>query len=104
MGANDFALSPDGKQLAFVGSVNEPINSYTQPDLFTIDLTPNAQPRNLTSGFDWDIGAPVFGDNGSPRAGGSNLPVWSADGKSILEIFSRQGGRISAASMPRAAR
>ncbi len=91
MGANDFALSPDGKQLAFVASVNEPVNSYTQPDLFTIDLAPNAQAKNLTSGFDWDIGSPVFGDNAPPRAGGSLSPVWSLDGKNILELFSRQG-------------
>ncbi|MDQ2919621.1 MAG: DPP IV N-terminal domain-containing protein, partial [Verrucomicrobiota bacterium] len=91
MGTTDFVLSPDGKQLAFIGSANEPVNSYTQPDLWTIDLTPNAQPHNLTSGFDWDISSPVFGDNGAPRAGGSILPVWSADEKSILELFSRQG-------------
>ncbi|MGZ5021734.1 MAG: S9 family peptidase [Chthoniobacterales bacterium] len=91
MAANDFALSPDGKQLAFVAAVDEPVNSYTQPDLWTIDLTPEAKPRNLTSGFDWDISSPVFGDNSSPRASGGNVPIWSADGKSILEIFSRQG-------------
>lgn len=102
MGTNDFALSPDGKRLAFVGAVNEPVNSYTQPDLWVMDLTPEAKPRNLTSGFDWDIASPVFGDNGSPRAGGSTSPIWSADGKSILEIFSRQGrtniGRFDADS------
>ncbi|MDQ6622737.1 MAG: S9 family peptidase [Verrucomicrobiota bacterium] len=102
MGTNDFALSPDGKQLAFVASVDEPVNSYTEPDLWVLDLTANATPRNLTSGFDWDISSPVFGDNSAPRAGGGNLPVWSADGKSILEIFSRQGrtnlGRFDVAS------
>ncbi len=102
MGTNDFALSPDGKQLAFVAAVNEPVQSYTEPDLWVIDLTPDAKPRNLTSGFDWDISFPVFGDNGPPRAGGGNLPIWSADGKSILEIFSKQGrtniGRFDVAS------
>ncbi len=100
MDVNDLALSPDGKQLAFIASVNEPVNSYTQPDLWTIELTPNAQPRNLTGGFDWDVAAGVFGDNSSPRAGGGNVPIWSADGKSILEIFSKQGrtnlGRFNA--------
>ena len=67
------------------------MQSYTEPDLWVIDLTPDAKPRNLTSGFDWDISFPVFGDNGPPRAGGGNLPLWSADGKSMLEIFSKQG-------------
>ncbi|MBA2242507.1 MAG: S9 family peptidase [Chthoniobacterales bacterium] len=102
MEMSDLALSPDGKQLAFVGSKNEPVSSYMQPDLWVMDLTPNAQPRNLTAGFDWDLAAGVFGDNGAPRAGGGNLPIWSGDGKSILEIFSKEGrtnlGRFDVAS------
>ena len=102
MDANDLALSPDGKSLAFIASVNEPVNSYTQPDLWTVELTPNAKPRNLTGGFDWDLAAGVFGDNAAPRAGGGNTPIWSADGKSILEIYSKQGrtnlGRFDAAT------
>ncbi|MDQ6860680.1 MAG: S9 family peptidase, partial [Verrucomicrobiota bacterium] len=91
MGVNDMELSPDGKRVAFVASVNEPVNSYTQPDLWVMEVAPNAQPKNLTGAFDYDITNPVFGDNGPPRAGGGTPPVWSADGKSIYEIFSRQG-------------
>ncbi|MFL6530877.1 MAG: S9 family peptidase [Chthoniobacterales bacterium] len=102
MGVSDLSLSPDGKQLAFVASVDEPVNSYTQPDLWVMDLAPNAQPKNLTASFDFDVTNPVFGDNAAPRAGGSTPVVWSADSKSIYEIFSRQGrtniGRFDAAT------
>lgn len=91
MGINDPALSPDGKRLAFTASATEPVQSYTQPDLWVLELTPNAQPKNLTAGFDWDVGAGVFGDNAAPRGGGGNPPIWSADGKSILHIFSKEG-------------
>lgn len=91
MGIDEIALSPDGRQFALVASANQPVNSYTQPDLWVMDATPNAQPRNLTMPFDWDVASGVFGDNGSPRAGGGNPPIWSADGQSILQIFSRQG-------------
>ena len=33
----------------------------------------------------------MFGDNGAPRAGGGNVPIWSPDGKSIVENFAREG-------------
>ncbi|MEO5720825.1 MAG: S9 family peptidase [Chthoniobacterales bacterium] len=91
MGMDSPTLSPDGKRLAFMGSVNEPVNSYTQPDLWVLELTKDAQPKNLTSEFDWDVGSGVFGDNGTPRAGGGTEPTWSADGKSIVHIFSKEG-------------
>ena len=85
------ALSPDGKQVAFTGSVEQPVNSYTQPDLWVMDLAKDAKPRNLTEKFDWDVGSSVFGDNGSPRAGGGNQPIWTADGKGIVENFAKEG-------------
>lgn len=85
------ALSPDGKQVAFTASVEQPVNSYTQPDLWVMDLTKDAKPRNLTEKFDFDVGSSVFGDNGAPRGGGGNKPIWTADGKGILENFSRDG-------------
>jgi dipeptidyl aminopeptidase/acylaminoacyl peptidase len=91
MSAGGMALSPDGKQVAFTASVEQPVNSYTQPDLWVLDLVKDAKPRNLTASFDWDVGASVFGDNGSPRAGGGNLPIWTADGKSIIENFAKEG-------------
>jgi dipeptidyl aminopeptidase/acylaminoacyl peptidase len=91
MDAGGFALSPDGKQVAFTASAAEPVNSYTQPDLWIVDLVKDAKPRNLTGGFDWDVGASVFGDQGSPRGGGGSVPLWSPDGKSIVENFAKEG-------------
>jgi dipeptidyl aminopeptidase/acylaminoacyl peptidase len=92
MGVGGFALSSDGKQLAFIGSVvHKPVNSYTQPDLWVMDMTPNAKPRNLTANFDFDIGGGLTGDNVAPRAGGGNPPVWSADGRSINTVYLKEG-------------
>jgi dipeptidyl aminopeptidase/acylaminoacyl peptidase len=91
MNAGGFSLSPDGKQLAMVGSVAQPVKSYSQPDLWVMDLAPGAKPKNLTTNFDFDIGAGVGGDNTAPRAGGGSLPVWSADGRSITVVFAKEG-------------
>ncbi|HYJ46259.1 MAG TPA: prolyl oligopeptidase family serine peptidase, partial [Pyrinomonadaceae bacterium] len=91
MNAGEFSMSPTGKQLAFVASTNQPVNSYTQPDLWVVDVAPNARPRNLTGGFDYDVGSGVGGDNAPPRAQGSSPPVWPEDGRGIIEVYAREG-------------
>ncbi|MFL6537283.1 MAG: S9 family peptidase [Chthoniobacterales bacterium] len=102
LGAQGLTLSPDGKQIAFTASVNQPVNSYTEPDLWVMDVASNAKPKNLTAQYDFDVGVGVFGDNSPPRAGGGNRPLWSADGKSILQVVGREGrtflGRFDAAT------
>jgi dipeptidyl aminopeptidase/acylaminoacyl peptidase len=96
MDIDNLSLSPDGKQIAFVASTTEPINSYTQPDLWIVDLTPNAKPRNLTANFDFDVGAGVFGDNAAPRGGGRNVPIWTTDQHSLIEVCGKEGKTILA--------
>jgi dipeptidyl aminopeptidase/acylaminoacyl peptidase len=94
MDAAGFALSPDGKQLAFIASIGRPVKSYQQPDLWVIDITPNARnskPRNLTAEFDYDVGGGLTGDNTAPRGGGGNPPVWTADGRSIIGVYTKEG-------------
>ena len=91
MDIDNLSLSPDGKQIAFVASTTQPINSYTQPDLWIVDLTPNAKPRNLTANFDFDVGSGVFGDNSPPRGGGRNSP--NLDGRRTQRDRSLWQGR-----------
>jgi dipeptidyl aminopeptidase/acylaminoacyl peptidase len=92
-GGGALSLSPDGKQVAFLAATNQPINSYTEPDLWILDLSPNAKPRNLTADFDFDVDGFVIGDSSSPRAGGSNKPVWTPDGKGLIAVYSKEGKR-----------
>ncbi|HBB86609.1 MAG TPA: S9 family peptidase [Blastocatellia bacterium] len=91
MGAGAFAVSPNGKQIAFVASVGQPVTSYTQPDLWVSDIAANAKPRNLTGSFDYDVGSGVGGDNAPPRAGGGSPPVWTADGRGIIAVYAKEG-------------
>ena len=40
--SQDLAVSPDGKRLAFRGTLGEPPRSFAQPDLYVVDLTAGA--------------------------------------------------------------
>lgn len=91
MNSGGYTLSPDGKQLAFVASKNKPVQSYTQTDLWVIDTTAGAQPRNLTKEFDHDVASGVGGDNAPPRGGGGGGLAWTADGKFILAVCAKEG-------------
>ena len=90
-GGGALSLSPDGKQVAFTASTTRPINSYTQPDLWVLDLLPNAKPRNLTANFDFDVPGFVIGDSAPPRAGGQNKAIWTPDGKGLIAVYTKEG-------------
>ncbi len=92
MGVGALSLSPDGTRFAFNASVvHTPVKSYTQPDLWTLELTPNAQPKNLTASFDYDIGGGLTGDQAPPRAGGGNIPLWDRDSREIFVTYAKEG-------------
>ena len=88
------SLSPDGKQLAFCASVNEPVQSYTQPDLWVMDLAADAKPRNLTATFDYDVCSGVGGDQGTPRAAGGDRIAWTSGpsgGSAVITTVAHEG-------------
>src|SRR6266481_1157760 len=85
------SLSPDGKQIAFIASTTQPINSYTQPDLWVLDLLPNAKARNLTANLDLDVGGFLIADSSPPGGRGRNAPIWTADGKGLIEVYAKEG-------------
>jgi dipeptidyl aminopeptidase/acylaminoacyl peptidase len=91
MGVGGITLSPNGRQMAFAGSVSQPVRSYSQPDLWVMDVVQNAKPRNLTAGFDYDVSSGVGGDNSPPRGGGGGGLAWSPDGRSIITVYAKEG-------------
>ncbi len=89
--ADDLSPSPDGKRLAFVGAADVlPTRSYTESDLFVLDL-PGGEVRNLTASYDGGIGEALTGDQRSPRGRSSTAPIWDRDGRSLLVISAREG-------------
>jgi len=91
MGVFGLVLSPDGRRFAFHGSVEEPVRSYSQPDLWLLDVSPGAKPENLTAKYDFDLGSSVFGDNAPPRGGRGRDIHWSPDGRWVYDIIEKQG-------------
>lgn len=91
MNIGDLTLSPDGRRLAFHASANQPVRSYSQPDVWVMDLTPSAQPSNLTANYDFDMGDSVFGDNAAPRGGNGRTLHWSPDGRWLFDSVARVG-------------
>ena len=91
MGIRDMVLSPDGRKMAFHGSITQPVRSYSQPDLWVMDVAHDAQPKNLTANYDFDMGSSVFGDNAAPRGGHGRSLYWSSDGRSLFDTIEKQG-------------
>jgi dipeptidyl aminopeptidase/acylaminoacyl peptidase len=83
--------SPDGKRVAFRVMPGEPVRSYTPTDLYVVDLDTKTPPRNLTSDCDFDLGGGLTGDQHPPRGSSASRPVWSGDGKSVIDRVARKG-------------
>lgn len=91
-GMRDYTISPDGKRVAFAGSLTgNPVNSYTQPDLFVADLVAGAKAKNLTATYDFDIGGGIGGDQHSPRGASPGGVFWSKDGRALYVNVAEHG-------------
>ena len=100
---SEFALSADGKRLAFQGTPRgEPVRSYDQPELYVNDVGSATAPRLLTGAYDGDVGGGLTGDQRAPRGSLSASPIWSRDGRSIFVRTADHGRanlqRVDAAS------
>ena len=89
--AIDLAPSADGRTIAFQGNANTtPVQSYTQSDLFIVDVATGAV-KNLTIADDSDIGGGLTGDQRAPRGGSAAHPEWTPDGTALLVVSASHG-------------
>ena len=86
-----YAFDRLGKRIAFTGAVNaKPLRSFDQNDLFLAEA-PGATARNLTGGYDFDVGDGIAADQHAPRGGLPTTPLWSADGRAVFVRVAEQG-------------
>ena len=87
-----FSFSRDGKQIAFGGSLtHQPVQSYTQPDLFVTQNEKDAAVRNLTANYDFDIGGGIGGDQHAPRGESPGGVIWSKDDRTLIVNVAEHG-------------
>ncbi len=86
---NTPSLSPDGRSFAFSGFVNPPRRqSHTQSDVFVFS---DGREKNLTAGYDEEIGSGLAGDQRPPRGGSPRPIVWSRDSRSVIVVTTKHG-------------
>jgi len=91
MEISELVLSPDGRKFAFHGEIAQPVRSYSQPDLWVMDVAPDATPHNLTAEYDFDMGSVVGGDNAAPRGGRGLGLFFSPDARYLFDLVEKQG-------------
>ncbi len=88
----EVSASPDGRRIAFVGALHgSPVRSYSQPDLWVADVVPGSTPKNLTAGYDADVGGGIGGDQAAPRGENRKPILWSRDGASLIVVSAEHG-------------
>jgi len=91
-GIGTIAPSPDGKRIAFTGNANgKPVRFFDQGDLFIVDATPGSTPRNLTTGYDFDVESEIGSDQHPPRAASGGGIIWNRDGRSVVVVTTENG-------------
>jgi dipeptidyl aminopeptidase/acylaminoacyl peptidase len=56
-----------------------------------VDASAGSVPRNLTSGYDFDIEGGLTADQHPPRAGSGGGIIWSGDGRSVIVVTTENG-------------
>jgi dipeptidyl aminopeptidase/acylaminoacyl peptidase len=88
----EFALSRDGKRIAFQGVPRgDPVRSYDQPELYVAEVGGGTAARLLTAAYDADVGGSLTGDQRAPRGSLPAGPVWNRDGKAVFVRTAERG-------------
>ena len=78
--------------MAFHGSVTQPIRSYSEPDLWVMDVASECQPRNLTADYDFDMGGPAWAEIMPRHVAETVRPcIGRRMGRALIDVVAKQG-------------
>ena len=85
------AWSPDGKQLAYLGSEGRE-RWWSNASLWVVPTASGGEAQNLTAAYDLYAGSNTINDlpGGLPMT----APAWSADGRRLFFLVSRHGSTV----------
>ena len=93
-GSNDYAFSPDGKELAFTAEPLQDLAWSTNTDIWTVPIE-GGEPRNLTAANPGADAQPTYSPDGQWLASVSQARAGFEADQWVLKLFHRATGRVS---------
>jgi len=90
--ANDYDVSPDGKELCFVSDSSKDYGNDFNNDLYTLRLDGEGEPKNITSDNAWHDTHPVYSPDGRSLAFLRQTTKYFYADRSRLMLMDRESG------------
>ena len=93
-GSEDFAFSPDGKEIAYVAKIARDWAQSTDSDIYLVDLESEGPTRCITHGMNGYDTTPNYSPDGRWIAFGSMKRAGFESDRNRIMLYSRESGRI----------
>lgn len=94
-GQDQYAFSPDGKEVAFTSNLDEVEATSTNSDVFTLSLDEGAKPKNLTEANKGSDSTPMYSPDGKWLAIRSQFRAGYESDRFRLQLIERATGKIT---------
>jgi dipeptidyl aminopeptidase/acylaminoacyl peptidase len=94
-GQDQYAFSPDGKEVAFTSNLDEVEATSTNSDVFTLSVEEGAKPKNLTEANKGSDSTPMYSADGKWIAIRSQFRAGYESDRFRLQLVDRTTGKIT---------
>ena len=97
--ASDYDVSPDGKQLCFVADSSADRGLDFNSDLYTLDLSSESDPKNITTDNEANDTSPVYSPDGKHMAFlRQTIKFFSGDRRRLMVLDRESGAKLELAA------